>query len=45
MAQLETSGPSINVRDTKVWHILGLLGIGLVYFGIVATLASLTFIA
>jgi hypothetical protein len=45
MFSLETDSPGLDARDAKVWHIIGLLGIGLYYTGIVAIFTSLTFIA
>jgi hypothetical protein len=45
MAKLETSIPGLTVRSSKVRHIMRQAGVALVYLGIVATFASVTFIA
>jgi energy-converting hydrogenase Eha subunit E len=45
MAQLETSIPSLAARRSMVRHIIGQAGVALVYLGIVATFAFVTFIA
>jgi hypothetical protein len=45
MAKLETSIFGLTVRRSMVQHIVGQAGVALVYLGIVATFASVTFIA
>jgi hypothetical protein len=45
MAQLETSIPGLAARRSIVRHIIGQAGVALVYLGIVATFAFVTFIA
>jgi len=45
MAKLETSIPGLTARRSMVQHIMGQAGVALVYLGIVATFASVTFIA
>jgi energy-converting hydrogenase Eha subunit E len=45
MAQLETSIPGLAARRSTVRHIIGQAGVALVYLGIVATFAFVTFIA
>jgi energy-converting hydrogenase Eha subunit E len=45
MAQLETSIPGLAARQSMGRHIIGQAGVALVYLGIVATFAFVTFIA
>jgi hypothetical protein len=44
MSQLETSIPSLTGRSSKVRHVIGAACVGLVYFGIVATFVSVSFV-
>jgi hypothetical protein len=44
MAQLETSISDLTARRSMVRHILGQAGVALVYLGIVAIFALVTFI-
>lgn len=44
MAQLETSISGLTDRKSMVQHIMGLAGVTLIYLGIVATFAFVTFI-
>jgi hypothetical protein len=45
MSQDETRAPTLTVRSSNVRHIVGLACAGLVYLGIIATLAFFAFIA
>ena len=45
MAKLETSIPGLTARRSMARHIMGQAGVALVYLGIVATFAFVTFIA
>src|ERR1035441_3825256 len=45
MAKLETSIPGLTARRSRARHITGQAGVALVYLGIVATFAFVTFIA
>ena len=45
MAHLETSISGLTARRSRVRHIMEQAGVALVYLGIVATVASVTFIA
>jgi energy-converting hydrogenase Eha subunit E len=45
MAKLEMSIPGLTVRRSMVRHIIGQAGVALVYLGIFATFAFVTFIA
>ena len=45
MAKLETSIFGLTARRSMVQQIMGQAGVALVYLGIVATFASVTFIA
>jgi hypothetical protein len=45
MAKLETSIRGLTARRSMARHIMGQAGVALVYLGIVATFAFVTFIA
>ena len=45
MAQLETSVPGLTARKSTARHIMGQASVALVYLGIVAAFALVTFIA
>jgi hypothetical protein len=45
MAQLETSVPGLTARKSTAQHIMGQASVALVYLGIVAAFALVTFIA